>query len=144
MIYLMPMLGSKSAKDSTVYHLPIQSKLAVLLHVHDCVCRLFFFITEDTKSILEARKGNYQEIKTNAELKEALDSLEPVKNDSDSVAQVCEQFRLHSIDLPSWTRGRGEVVPLPRTDNSNPLSQMKIRFEQLKLEFIRSVPLYND
>lgn len=84
-------------------------------------------MTENTKIELESQKLPI--IETNTELKELLNEITIKSLDSQAVSDICKEFIANGIELPKWSRGFGQTIPISST------AQM---FDKLKIEYIRA------
>ena len=98
-------------------------------------CRHFIYLTEDTKKTFE---NNVPQIESIEELKALLKEIKVEKADREgAISEVCGAFLANGIELPKWTRGHGQFIPLKINNSSEKtvLDGLMEKFERLKIEF---------
>lgn len=104
-------------------------------------------MTEGTKIEFD-KKMNRKLVETNEELREIFKEMDIRTDLSPSyvIKEVCDEFITHGIELPNWTRGINQVIPIKNnnvitgSDFNFPveLLLLKTKFEKLKIEYIRA------
>ena len=106
-------------------------------------------MTEGTKIEFD-KKIDKKLIETNEELREIIKEIK-IGNGGESssshsvIKEICDEFILNGIELPKWSRGINQVIPLNYSVASGPtdyfeteLLEIKIQFEKLKIQYIRA------
>lgn len=113
---------------------PIESQVTCSIEINaltpptisSSCCRHYHYLTERTKIQLAAQKLPI--IETNQELRDLMNEISIESAELSAITEICNEFLANGIELPKWSRGFNQTIPLLSSSH----------FEKLKIEYIRA------